>query len=194
MDYTLILRNIAKHIRLSAAEEQQFVSLLEAKTYKNKKPLLEAGEVCRHSIFVTKGCLRSFTTDDNGYQHVLGFAPPDWWAADMYSLITQKPGVLNIEALEDSEVLLLAKTRQEQLFLDIPKFERFFRIIIENALVANQQRILDNLSLPAEARFEQFCAKYPSLVNCLPQKQIASYIGVTPEFFSKMKKGLMRGK
>lgn len=194
MNHTLILNNIAKHIRLTPEEAQHFVALLEGKSYKSKKKVLEEGAVCRHSIFVTEGCLRGYTTDKNGYEHVLGFAPPGWWMADMYSLITQQPGSLNIDALEDTQVLLLAKTRQEQLFLDIPKFERFFRIITENALVAHQQRILDNLSLSAEERYEQFCQKYPSLVHCLPQKQIASYIGVTPEFFSKMKRQLLRGR
>jgi CRP-like cAMP-binding protein len=192
MDYTLILQNIAKHILLTPAEQQHFISLLEAKTYRSKKLVQAEGSVCRHSIFVTKGCLRGFTTDKNGFEHVLSFAPPDWWVADMYSLITQKPGILSIDALEDTEVFLLSKAHQEQLFLDIPKFERFFRLIIENSLVANQQRIIDNLSLSAEARYQHFCQKYPSLVHCLPQKQIAAFIGVTPEFFSKMKKDLLK--
>ena len=193
MDYTLILQNITKHIRLTPEEAQHFSSLLMAQTFKAKKLILAEGMICRHSIFVTKGCLRGFTTDKNGFEHVLQFAPPDWWIADMYSLITQKPGTLNIEALENTDVLLFSKAQQEQLFLDIPKFERFFRIITENALVANQQRIIDNLSLPAEARYEHFCRKYLSLIHCLPQKQIASFIGVTPEFFSKMKKHLLKG-
>ncbi len=192
MDYQLILTNIAKHIHLTPEEAQHFVSLLEARTYRNKKMVLEEGTICRHSIFVTKGCLRGFTTDHNGFEHVLSFAPPDWWIADMYSLITQKPGVLNIEALEDTEVLLLSKINQERLFIDVPKFEHFFRILIENSLVSNQQRIINNLSMTAEERYEHFCQKYPSLVYCLPQKQIAAFIGVTPEFFSKMKKGLLK--
>lgn len=192
MDHSLILSNIAKHIPLSPREAEHFTSLLEARTYRNKKMVLTEGDTCRHSIFVTKGCLRGFTTDKNGFEHVLSFAPPDWWIADMYSLISQKPGVLNIEALEDTEVLLLSKVNQERLFSEIPKFERFFRILIENSLVTNQQRIIDNLSLTAEERYEHFCQKYPSLVYCLPQKQIAAFIGVTPEFFSKMKKGLLK--
>jgi len=194
MAFSSILNNIAKHIRLTPEEAQHFSSLLEAKTYRAKKMVLSEGAVCHHSIFVTKGCLRGFTTDKNGFEHVLSFAPPDWWMADLYSLITQKPGILNIEALEETEVLLLSKAHQEQLFLDIPAFERYFRLIIENSLVSNQQRIIDNLSLTAEARYEHFCQKYPSLVHCLPQKQIASYIGVTPEFFSKMKKKLLLGR
>ncbi|MCC6727633.1 MAG: Crp/Fnr family transcriptional regulator [Saprospiraceae bacterium] len=188
MQTDLVLRNIAKHIQLTPDEQAYFLALLKPKTLKRKEFLLEEGEVCRYSSFVTKGCLRSYTLNKNGDEHVLAFAPPDWWMADMYSFISQKPGTLFIEAMEPTEVLMLSKADQQQLYSDIPKFERFFRIIVENAFVSSQQRLLDNLSLTAQERFRNFCQKYPSLVTTLPRKQIASYIGVTPEFFSKMMK------
>lgn len=187
MPYDLILQNIRKHIRLDPLEEAHFTGLLSLTKLKKKQFLLREGEVCRHSAFVVKGCLRSYTLDDNGFEHILQFAPPDWWIADMYSLISQRPGSLFIDALEDSEVLLLSKKDQEQLYHDCPKFERFFRIITENSLVANRQRVLDNMSLNAQQRYALFCQHYPTLINHLPQKQIAAYIGVTPEFLSKLK-------
>lgn len=192
MDASLILSNISKHISLDDGERDFFTSLLEWKKYKSKQFLLREGDVCRYLFFVNKGCLRGFTTDKNGFEHVLNFAPPDWWMADLYSLITQRPAMLNIQALEATEVWMLSKSNQERLYTEVPKFERFFRIIAEHSLVSNQQRLIDNLSLSAEERFLHFSKKYPSLVHCLPQKQIAAYIGVTPEFFSKMKRGLMR--
>ncbi len=192
MNSSQILQNIAKHILLTPGEQDFFLSLLKPMSLRRKQMLLQEGEICKHSAFVLTGCLRSYTLDKNGFEHVLAFATPDWWIADMYSLIAQKPGMLFIEALEPSEVLLLPKAGQEKLYLEVPKFERFFRIIVENALVSNQQRLLDNLSLPAQERYRHFCQKYPSLVSCLPRKQIASYIGVTPEFFSKMMKGMKR--
>jgi CRP-like cAMP-binding protein len=190
MNTDLVLKNIAKHIQLTPTEQAHFVSLMKPRSLKRKEMLLQEGEVSRHSTFVTQGCLRSYTLDKNGYEHVLAFAPPDWWIADMYSFISQKPGTLYIEAMEPTEVLMLSKADQQQLYADIPKFERFFRIIVENAFVSSQQRLLDNLSLTAQERFRIFCQKYPSLVTSLPRKQIASYIGVTPEFFSKMMKTL----
>lgn len=192
MDYSLILKNINKHIALDKSEETYFVSLLQAKSIKSKKSILNAGEVCRYSTFVTKGCLRGYTIDKNGFEHVLTFAPVDWWIADMYSLITLNPGVLIIQALEDTEMLLLSKTDQEELYKRIPKFERFFRILSEKSLVAFQQRIVDSLSLSAEERFLKFCKIYPALIHTLPQKQIAAYIGVTPEFLSKMRTRLLK--
>lgn len=168
------------------------MSLLQPKSYKRKQFLLQDGDVCKYSTFVIKGCLRGFTIDQNGFEHVLNFAPVGWWIADMYSLLTQKPGILNIESLEDTEVLLLSKSRQEKLYHDIPQFERFFRIITENSLVSYQQRLIDNLSLTAEERYHNFCRRYPTLINNLPKKQIASYIGVTPEFFSRMQHNMLK--
>ena len=141
---------------------------------------------------MTKGILRSYTIDENGVEHVVSFACPGWWIADMYSYLSQRPGQLYIEVNEDAEVFLLSKENQEQLYHDIPKIERFFRILIENSLVANQQRLIDNLTFTAEARYDKFSKKYADLVHCLPQKQIASYIGVTPEFFSKMKARMLK--
>jgi CRP-like cAMP-binding protein len=186
MSQKIILSSISKHITLSASEQEYFVSLLEPKTLRAKKLLLREGDVCKHSSFVTSGCLRGYTIDKNGFEHVLTFAPKGWWIADMYSLLSQKPGTLTIEAMQDSELLLLSRKNQELLYDKIPKFERFFRIISENSLVAYQQRLMDNLSLTAQERYLKFCTTYPGLINELPQKQVAAYIGVTPEFLSKM--------
>lgn len=190
----LILSNISGYIRLNEEEKAVFISLLKPMKLKRKQMLLKEGEICRYSSFVTQGCLRGYSVDENGFEHVLNFAPPNWWIADMYSLITQKPGMLNIEALEDTEILTLSKISQEELYVKVPVFERFFRIITENSLVSYQQRILDNLSLTAEERYNNFCKRYPTLITTLPSKQIASYIGVTPEFFSKIKHQLLLKK
>jgi len=190
----LILNNISAYIHLNEEEKAVFISLLKPMKLKRKQMLLKEGEICRYSSFVSQGCLRGYSVDENGFEHVLNFAPPNWWIADMYSLITQKPGMLNIEALEDTEILTLSKISQEELYVKVPVFERFFRIITENSLVSYQQRILDNLSLTAEERYNNFCKRYPTLITTLPSKQIASYIGVTPEFFSKMKHQLLLKK
>ena len=187
MSFSLILDNLAKHIHLTKDEQEIFCAYLQQKQIKRKQFWLTDGDICKHSVFVTSGCLRGYTVDKGGVEHVLSFAPPDWWIADMYSLLSQKAGILNIEALEDTEVLLLSKVNQEKLYQQIPKFEHFFRILTENSLVASQQRLIDGLSLTAEERYRNFCKRYPTLIDHLPLKQIASYIGVTPEFFSRMR-------
>ncbi|MBS1947009.1 MAG: Crp/Fnr family transcriptional regulator [Bacteroidetes bacterium] len=192
MDYSLIITNISKHISLSPGEEKYFVALLKEKKLKRKDFLLRENEVCTQTAFVVKGCLRGYTIDKSGFEHVLQFAPPDWWISDMYSFISRQPGNLNIDALENTEVLLISRDDREKLFINIPKFERFFRILSENALVVLRRRLIDNMSLTAQDRFAEFCKHYPTLIEHLPQKMIASYIGVTPEFLSKVKADYFR--
>jgi len=187
-----ILDNISKIVSLTPEEQQLFITKTEIRHYKPKSIILNAGEICKHSYFVNSGLLRSFNINDNIVEHVLSFACEGWWIGDMYSLLSQKPANLFIEVLEDAEVVLLSKENQELLYREIPKLERFFRILTENSLVAHQERLMDNLSLSAEDRFEKFCSKYPTLIQKVPQKHIASYIGVTPEFFSKMKARLLK--
>src|SRR5690606_24104416 len=126
--------------------------------------------------------------------HILRFATPGWWVADMYSYLTAKPAILYVDVIEGCEVLILQKKDGERFFQEVPKLERFFRILTENNLIANQQRILDKMALSAEERYEKFLDKHADIVNCLPQIYVASFIGVTPEFFSKMKANMLRRK
>lgn len=186
-NFSFLFKNFAKHISLTKTEEKIVTSLLDYRIIKAKEFLIHQGEISKHSAFVLNGCLRGYTIDSNGFEHVLSFAPTDWWIADMYSLLSQKPGTLNIEAMIDTEVALISKTNQDIMYKKVPKLERFFRIIIEKSLVAYQQRLNDNLSLTATERYLKFCKTYPQLINNIPQKQIAAYIGVTPEFLSKLR-------
>lgn len=192
METDLILKNIARRIHLEADEEAYFLRILQPLKIRRKQFLLHRGEVCKHAAFVINGCLRGYSIDSNGFEHILNFAPSDWWIADMSSLITQQPGHLNIDALEDTQVLLLSKAEQEKLYREVPQFERYFRIITEKSLVNYQQRTLDSLSLSAQERYIAFCKRYPTLINSIPQKYIASYIGVTPEFLSKMRSDILK--
>ncbi|WP_426670840.1 Crp/Fnr family transcriptional regulator [Mucilaginibacter sp. McL0603] len=186
MDHTLLLSAIAKHISLEKEEEEYLIQFLHPKKIKKKQLLLEEGEVNSKLIYVTGGCLRSYAVDKNGFEHVLQFAPPGWWIGDMHSQLEQLPARLNIDAVEDSEIIFILKPDFDALLLKVPKLERYFRILGQNALAAYQYRQIDHLSLPAIERYGNFCKMYPSLIRTLPQKQVASYIGVTPEFLSKM--------
>ncbi|HWK02113.1 MAG TPA: Crp/Fnr family transcriptional regulator [Puia sp.] len=186
MESTLLLQHIAEHITLTADEQAYFVSLLHNRKIKKRQFLTQEGDITKGPVFVTEGILRSYSVDKNGFEHVIQFAPPGWWIGDMNSMIRQQPGTLYCDALEDSEVLWLWKSDLDKLYGAVPKFERFFRILAENAISAYQARLVNILSLPAKERYANFCRQYPSLIDCLPQKQVASYIGVTPEFLSKM--------
>jgi CRP-like cAMP-binding protein len=186
MDHNLLLSSIAKYIHLEEEEENYLVSLFHFKKVKRKQLVLEEGDVNSKITFVTAGCLRSFAVDKNGVEHVLQFAPAGWWIVDMRSFIASEPARLNIDTIEDSEILFIHKTDFEELNIKVPKFERFNRILGQNAIATYQHRQIDNATLSAMERYTNFCQLYPSLIKTLPQKQVASYIGVTPEFLSKM--------
>ena len=188
MNTKIILQNISKHITLTKEEQIYFVSLLREKTIKNKQYITREGNICKHITFINKGCCRIFNIDQNGYEHILHFSSQDYWVGDLYSIITQKPGILFIQAMEETEVLQIAKTDLDNLYFKIPKFERMFRLLAENAYVQTQNRVMEGLALTAKERYAIFNKKYASINYLLPQKQIALYLGVTPEFFSRMKK------
>lgn len=188
MNVELILQNVSKHIQLDKAEEDFFVSLLEHKSIKRKGYLLKQGEICKTENFIIKGCLRTYSIDDNGFEHIVMFGVEDWWVGDLYSLLAKTPASYFIDALEYTEVLQITKENLDRLYEKVPKFERFFRIIIQNAFIAQQTRINQNLSFTAEQRYLDFIKRYPQLEQRLPQKQVAAYIGITPVFLSMLRR------
>ncbi|MBC7937525.1 MAG: Crp/Fnr family transcriptional regulator [Rhizobacter sp.] len=182
----LLLQSISKYIQLTTEEENFFLSLLQPKKIRKKQLLTQEGDINQSAKFVLSGLLRMYSVDKNGFEHIIQFAPAGWWIGDLYSYHKQQPGNLFIDAIEDTEIVEISRNSIDILFEKIPKFERFFRILAENALAAYQQRLSSNLNLPAKDRYGYFVELYPSLFLSLPQKYIASYIGVTPEFLSKM--------
>jgi len=189
------IKNIRRHIEPTREEIEIFLSLTVSKTVKKKEFLLKEGDVARHQFFVINGCLRTYTIDTVGKEHVLMFAPEGWWCSgDLYSFLSGPKSVNNLEALEPTTLFQISKDNLEILYEQAPKFERFFRVLFQNAFVFHQNRINANLSQPAEGRYDLFTKAYPDLENRTPQKYIASYIGVTPEFFSQMKANMFRKK
>lgn len=193
-NFSLIIKNISKLVELSEADLNLFCSKFHFVKLKSKQIVIDIGDTCSRTYFVNSGCLRAFALDTNGVEHTVSFAPKDWWIAEMYSYISGEPATMKIEAIEESEVLYIEKEDYEMLFDKIPKLERVFRKLLERSVVAYQLRLIDRLSKTAEERYINFSKKFPGLVNTVPQKQIASFIGVTPEFFSKMKAKMLRGK
>lgn len=182
-----ILTNVARFIDLTPAEKDQFTSLIQIKKLRKHQYLVQEGDVCRFEAFINKGSMRSFSVDDKGYEHVVLFGIEDWWIGDLYSFFTQTPSRYNVEALEDSELFCLDKPSLEKLYTEIPKFERFFRILIQNAFVAQQQRIIANMSQSAEERYNDFINRYPQFEKRFPQYHIASYLGIKPESLSRIR-------
>lgn len=188
MDTDLILQNISRHIQLDTTETDFFISLLQSKKLKRKEFLLKPGDICKTENFIVKGCLRTYTIDDNGFEHIVMFGIEDWWVGDLFSFLTQSPATYFIDALEDSEILQISKPNLDKLYERVPKFERFFRLILQNAFIAQQQRINQNLSFTAEQRYLDFITKHPNLEQRLSQKQVSAYLGITPVFLSMLRK------
>ena len=184
----LILSNFAMHIALSSDEQQKVLALLQQKMVAKRTFLVQAGKVDRYIYFVNRGCLRMYNTDKEGMEHNICFYPENWWACDIVSFFKEKPAVNTIQALEDSEVYYMSLSRLEELFLEIPKFERFFRILTQNGFDLYQKRISSNLSKTAQERYLEFRKLYPGLESRIAQKHIATYLGITPAYLSMMRK------
>lgn len=187
MDHTLFLENMRRHVKLTEEEEGIVLSKLRPVRLRRKEFLLKQGQVARDLAFVVSGCLRAYSLDDNGFEHILQFAPAGWWISDMSSVISRQESLLNVDAIKESQVLLLGREDQLTLFDEVPRLERYFRVLTENGLVSSRLRLIENLSLTARQRYQRFCQTYPNLINEIPQKYIASFIGVTPEFLSKIR-------
>ncbi|AXP82084.1 Cyclic nucleotide-binding domain protein [Mariniflexile rhizosphaerae] len=184
----LLKQNIAAHISLSDTEMEAFCNLFQHKTIKKKSFLLRVGDVCKFEGFVIKGLFRVYHIDQNGFEQILYFAIENWWVTDIDSFTNETPSQLFIEALEDSEVLLISKKDKEFAYANLPKIEKLFRVMTQKTHVALQRRMIDNLSKTAELRYLEFADKYPQLIQRLSNIQVAAYLGITNVFLSNIRK------
>ena len=189
--HSRLLAYASRYVDLTPSEAEHFLSLFKHRRYLQRQFVLQAGDVCRHETFVVNGCLRAYFVEPSGSFHIVQFAIEDWWTSDLNSMMHQTPAMLNIDALEPTDVLQIEKSNLDRLFQDIPKTERMFRIMLTNAFIAHQQRIIDNLCKPAAERYRAFLDKYRNIGQRVPQTQIASYLGMTPEFLSQVRRNLM---
>jgi CRP-like cAMP-binding protein len=181
-------QNVAHHISISDNEMEEFCSLFYRKTIKKKTFLLREGEVCEFEGFVAKGLFRVYHIDQNGFEQILYFAIENWWITDIDSFTNGKPSQLFIEALEDSEVLLISKRDKEFAYAKLPLIEKLFRVMTQKTHVALQRRMIDNLSKAADQRYLDFIEKYPNHYKRLTNLQIAAYLGISHEFVSKIRR------
>ncbi|WP_421806735.1 Crp/Fnr family transcriptional regulator [Flagellimonas sp.] len=181
-----ILKNISRYIDLTELEKQKYISLLTEIKIPRKNFLMQAGDITKYEYYITKGCLKVYTLDEDGGPHISMFAVEDYWTGDMASFMTREPSRYFIKATEDSELLGISRTNYDLLFQEIPKFERFYRILYQKSLINYIKRSNHGISFSAEERYLEFKRKYPNIVHRITQKDLAGYIGITPEFMSKI--------
>lgn len=186
-------KKVSETITITDEEFEYAKTLFVPKKLSKKRFLLEDGDPCIYTTFVESGLLRSFTVDEKGTEHILQFGMQGWWVADLYSFLTGEPSEYNIEALEDSEILLITNSSWDLLLKEVPAFERYFRVLIQNNLIATQRRLMGTMSTSAEERYLKLLQDFPDIIQRVPQHMIASYIGITRETLSRLRSQITSG-
>lgn len=188
----VLFSHFAKLIPLSQNEKEAVSSGFHPRLFRKKQYLLQEGNICTHLYFVVSGCIRMYKIDEKGFVHILQFAAENSWISDLGSFYAETSSELAIDALEDSVVLQISRPELINLYTSAPVFHRIFRVLVENSFVSLQKRLLQTISSTAEDRYQYFVSTYPNLVNRLPQTQIASFPGITPEFLSRLRNKISR--
>lgn len=189
--YDLYFESFNKKIPLTTEEQELIKTYLSVKKLRKKQYLLQAGDPCKVMAFVSKGALRSYTVDDNGVEHIVQFAVEDWFISDSYSFYTGEDATYNIEAIEDSELIIISKSANDELLKHSPKYTAFMMDKITGAYIALQKRLNSINNINIEDRYQNFLKQYPDIAQRVPQHMIASYLGLTPETLSRIRRRLM---
>ena len=187
-----INQHVSKTCVFTEAELELFNSFLEVRTVKKKTFLLQQGEVCDFEAYINKGCIRSYYINENGFEVILQFAIEDWWVSDIASFHEEQPSNQFIETLEDCELLVLTREAKEELLQQLPKFERLFRLMVQRNLASLQHRLMNTISMNSEEKYLDFSKRYPTIAQRVPQLYIASFLGMSAEFLSKVRTRLAK--
>jgi CRP-like cAMP-binding protein len=182
-----LIDHLAKSFPLTEQEKEEVRAKFHSRLFRRRQYVLQEGDVCTQFNFVIRGCLRSYKIDEKGNIHILQFAAENNWINDLGSFHRETPSAMNIDAVEDTVVLQISHEDLISLYQEAPKFERIFRVLVENGFIHLQERLLQNISSTAEERYLSFLEKYPHLTNRLSQVQVAAFLGVTPEFLSRLR-------
>lgn len=191
-EHQILINNIKKYVDLNNAETEEICRIFQYESVKKGDVLSDSGDVCRYQYFVLEGCLKLFYSGPEGKDHVLYFLPAQWWAGDLYSYFNETPSEMIIQAIVNTDVLKIEKKAFDHLLKEFPVFEVFFRTIYQNALGAQHKKTIENLSLPAKERYLKFIKNFPIVANNVPLKDIASYLGISPEYLSRLRNHIAR--
>jgi len=189
--FDILISHIQNKVELTDDQKHDLQSFFRVKKLRKKEFLLQEGEICTHLSFVNKGLLKSYFVDEKGSEHINMFALEGWWISDFKSFISQEKAVLNIDAVEGTEVLMISLEDYENLMLKIPVMDRYFRILYQNSLVTKDYRLIASNSYTAEEKYLELCQKNPEMIRRIPHNLIASFLGLAPETVSRIRKKLL---
>lgn len=188
--FDVLFSHIEHKVALSDAEKSAIAAFFTFKKIRKKQFILEEGDICMHLSFVNKGLIKSYRLDEKGNEHISLFGWEGWWISDFNSYINQQPATLYIDAVEDTELFLLSQAAYEQLTLDVPIMDRYFRLLYQNSLVTKDERLISSNSYSAEEKFQRLIQSNPEIMQRVPQHLVASYLGLAPETLSRIRKKL----
>jgi CRP-like cAMP-binding protein len=188
--FDILFSHIEDKVKLTNEEKQRISTFFTFKKVRKRQYILQENDVCRNLSFVRKGLLKSYRLDEKGTEHITLFGWEGWWISDFNSFVNQAPAVLNIDAIEDTELLNLSRENYEQMTLEVPVMDRYFRILYQNSLVTKDQRLISSNSDTAEEKYKSLILFNPDIIQRIPQNLIASYLGLAPETLSRIRKKL----
>lgn len=189
--FDTLFAQIRQKVVLSDQDMEDLKPFFKFKKLRKRQFLLQEGDVCKQLAFVVKGAVKSYTIDEKGHQHISLIGWEGWWISDFRSFIYSEQAILLIDAIEDTELLLIAKEDYEEMMVKVPVMERYFRILYQNSLATKDRRLISSNTYTAEEKYLQLIESYPQIMQRIPQNLVASYIGVTPETFSRIKKNFL---
>lgn len=191
--YDIIFRHIEEKVKLTSEEKEHITTFFKPKKLKKKQFLVVEGHVCQYLTFVSKGLLKAYHVDDKGNEHINQFSPEGWWTSDMSSFFGGGISFYSIDAMEDSEVLVITSEDFENLTVQVPIMDRYFRLLFQNSLITKERRLISSHTHTAEEKYKYMAEQNPDLVKRIPQNLLASYLGLSPETLSRLKKNAALG-
>lgn len=189
--FQVFFTHVNEKVVLTDDEQALIKTYFIPKKLRKKQYLLQEGDVCKYFVFVENGLLRSYNVDDKGIEHMIQFAWEGWWMGDICSFLSDDVSTYNIDAIEDAELLMITLAGFEEMMLKVPVMERYFRILFQNNIISKERRLINSISYSAEEKYTRLIASNPQLIQRIPQNLIASYLGITPETLSRIRKNLL---